>query len=226
MLNRSGNLPRAQNTIRLSVALKTPAVGGTVPNVVRYECELRTDELSAKCLLYADNQVILTPSACELQEMVTKMYDSVKKVNISKTKVMVFERAESTTECDIHIYIKAILTNVSNLAQASVWATESPPILSSAAATVVASPLQLTVLIVFTFTANELTMRRQLPFVTPPDYRRSDDMNKSLRLGVTYEKGVTLGNVTMSHRTRERPAECLASLSHSTMIGLPRAQQH
>ncbi|GBP70437.1 hypothetical protein EVAR_41582_1 [Eumeta japonica] len=24
-----------------------------------------------------------------------------------------------------------------------------------------------------------------------------------LRLGVTYEKGVTLGNVTMSHRTRE-----------------------
>ncbi|GBP60150.1 hypothetical protein EVAR_41840_1 [Eumeta japonica] len=24
----------------------------------------------------------------------------------------------------------------------------------------------------------------------------------------------------MSHRTRERPAECLASLSHSTMIGL------
>ncbi|GBP38630.1 hypothetical protein EVAR_27816_1 [Eumeta japonica] len=45
-----------------------------------------------------------------------------------------------------------------------------------------------------------------------------------LRLGVTYEKSVTLGNVTMSHRTRERPAECLASLSHSTMIGLPRAQ--
>ncbi|GBO99865.1 hypothetical protein EVAR_74251_1 [Eumeta japonica] len=45
----------------------------------------------------------------------------------------------------------------------------------------------------------------------------------TLRLGVTYEKGVTLGNVTMSHRTRERPAECLASLSHSTMIGLPRA---
>ncbi|GBP39280.1 hypothetical protein EVAR_20507_1 [Eumeta japonica] len=43
-----------------------------------------------------------------------------------------------------------------------------------------------------------------------------------LRLGVTL-KSVTLGNVTMSHRTRERPAECLASLSHSTMIGLPRA---
>ncbi|GBP35079.1 hypothetical protein EVAR_28276_1 [Eumeta japonica] len=48
--------------------------------------------------------------------------------------------------------------------------------------------------------------------------------SSGLRLGVTYEKSVTLGNVTMSHRTRERPAECLASLSHSTMIGLPRAQ--
>ncbi|GBP94731.1 hypothetical protein EVAR_88113_1 [Eumeta japonica] len=46
-------------------------------------------------------------------------------------------------------------------------------------------------------------------------------------LGCGWEslmKNVTLGNVTMSHRTRERPAECLASLSHSTMIGLPRAQ--
>ncbi|GBP51205.1 hypothetical protein EVAR_85416_1 [Eumeta japonica] len=46
-------------------------------------------------------------------------------------------------------------------------------------------------------------------------------------LGCGWEslmKNVTLGNVTMSHRTRERPAECLASLSHSTMIGLPRAR--
>ncbi|GBP34657.1 hypothetical protein EVAR_19048_1 [Eumeta japonica] len=53
---------------------------------------------------------------------------------------------------------------------------------------------------------------------------RALNAGERLRLGVTYEKGVTLGNVTMSHRTRERPAECLASLSHSTMIGLPRAQ--
>ncbi|GBP49587.1 hypothetical protein EVAR_97884_1 [Eumeta japonica] len=46
---------------------------------------------------------------------------------------------------------------------------------------------------------------------------------RGLRLGVTYEKGVTLGNVTMSHR-QERPANHLASLSHSTMIGLPRVE--
>ncbi|GBP71431.1 hypothetical protein EVAR_88589_1 [Eumeta japonica] len=42
-----------------------------------------------------------------------------------------------------------------------------------------------------------------------------------LRLGVTL-KSVTLGNVTMSHRTRGPPNAL--RLSHSTMIGLPRAQ--
>ncbi|GBP01504.1 hypothetical protein EVAR_97729_1 [Eumeta japonica] len=41
--------------------------------------------------------------------------------------------------------------------------------------------------------------------------------------GVTLKK-CTLGNVTMSHQT-ERPASMLASLSHSTMIGLPRARE-
>ncbi|GBP80832.1 hypothetical protein EVAR_99927_1 [Eumeta japonica] len=46
------------------------------------------------------------PCAIErLQEMVNKMNDSVKKrsvkVNVGKTKVMVFERGESPTECDI-----------------------------------------------------------------------------------------------------------------------------
>ncbi|GBP94116.1 hypothetical protein EVAR_64928_1 [Eumeta japonica] len=40
-----------------------------------------------------------------------------------------------------------------------------------------------------------------------------------LRLGVTL-KSVTLGNVTMSHRTRARR---MLRLSHSTMIGLPRS---
>ncbi|GBP53008.1 hypothetical protein EVAR_80969_1 [Eumeta japonica] len=44
-----------------------------------YECGLRMDKLSVKCLLYADDQVILAPSACRLQEMPNKMNDSVKK---------------------------------------------------------------------------------------------------------------------------------------------------
>ncbi|GBP05451.1 hypothetical protein EVAR_2978_1 [Eumeta japonica] len=76
-------------------------------NLNEYDCELRIDELSVKCLVYADDHVTLGPSACGLQEMVTKMNDSVKKrdmkVNVGKTKVMVFERDESTTECDILI---------------------------------------------------------------------------------------------------------------------------
>ncbi|GBP40105.1 hypothetical protein EVAR_33681_1 [Eumeta japonica] len=74
-----------------------------------YECGLRMDELSVKCLLYDDDRVILVPapSACGLQETVNKMNDSAKKrgmkVNVGKTKVMVFERDESTTEFDILI---------------------------------------------------------------------------------------------------------------------------
>ncbi|GBP75834.1 hypothetical protein EVAR_15083_1 [Eumeta japonica] len=72
-----------------------------------YECGPRIDELSVKCFLYADDQAILAPSVCGLQEMANKMNDSVNKkdmkVNVGKTKVMVFERGESATECDILI---------------------------------------------------------------------------------------------------------------------------
>ncbi|GBP24944.1 hypothetical protein EVAR_12611_1 [Eumeta japonica] len=57
--------------------------------------------------LYADDQVIHAPSARGLQETVNKMNDSVKKrgtkVNVGKTKFMVFERGESTTKCNVHI---------------------------------------------------------------------------------------------------------------------------
>ncbi|GBP72567.1 hypothetical protein EVAR_89663_1 [Eumeta japonica] len=72
-----------------------------------YECGLRMDVLSAKCLLYAAGQIILAPSACGLQEMVNKINDFVKKrgmkVNVAKTKVMFFERGEIMIECDIVI---------------------------------------------------------------------------------------------------------------------------
>ncbi|GBP32264.1 hypothetical protein EVAR_86096_1 [Eumeta japonica] len=60
------------------------------------------DELLVKCFLHANDQVILAPFKYELQEMVTKLDDSVKKsvmkVNIRKTKMS--ERGESTTECE------------------------------------------------------------------------------------------------------------------------------
>ncbi|GBP82605.1 Retrovirus-related Pol polyprotein from transposon TNT 1-94 [Eumeta japonica] len=48
-------------------------------DIEKYKFGLRIDELSVKCLLYADDQVILAQSACELQEIVTKMNDSVKR---------------------------------------------------------------------------------------------------------------------------------------------------
>ncbi|GBP58705.1 hypothetical protein EVAR_97109_1 [Eumeta japonica] len=36
-----------------------------------YECGLRMDEVSVKCLLYADDQIILASSACEQQKMMS-----------------------------------------------------------------------------------------------------------------------------------------------------------
>ncbi|GBO99699.1 hypothetical protein EVAR_795_1 [Eumeta japonica] len=70
------------------------------------------DELSVKCLLYADDQVILAPSSCGLQKMVNKKNDSIKnrslKVDVGKTKVIVFKKGESTSECDIHIEVDQV----------------------------------------------------------------------------------------------------------------------
>ncbi|GBP39397.1 hypothetical protein EVAR_95849_1 [Eumeta japonica] len=46
--------------------LKTKVVGCYTDNLKRYEGGLRMDKVSVKYFLHADNQVILTPSACEL----------------------------------------------------------------------------------------------------------------------------------------------------------------
>ncbi|KAG7301870.1 hypothetical protein JYU34_013269 [Plutella xylostella] len=71
------------------------------------ECGLSMGELVIRCLLYADDQVLFASSAEELQNMVTIMNGSLKekgmKVNVSKTKVMVFEREESRTTCELKI---------------------------------------------------------------------------------------------------------------------------
>ncbi|GBP39244.1 hypothetical protein EVAR_22649_1 [Eumeta japonica] len=62
-------------------------------------------------------------------------------------------------------------------------------------------------------------IREIAPALADSRSRHKICQDDSLRCGwESLMKNVTLGNVTMSHRTRERPAECLASLSHSTMI--------
>ncbi|GBP87752.1 hypothetical protein EVAR_61940_1 [Eumeta japonica] len=90
-----------------SLWLFNPFMDNYLYDLKEDECGLRMDELPVKCLLYADDQVILAPSACELQELINKMNDSVKKrgmkVNVGRTKVMVFERSKGTTECDVPI---------------------------------------------------------------------------------------------------------------------------
>jgi hypothetical protein len=63
------------------------------------------NELRVKCLLYADDHVIFSSSAKELQEMVTIMNKALMengmKVNVTKTKVLVFERDERMTKCKV-----------------------------------------------------------------------------------------------------------------------------
>ncbi|GBP83369.1 hypothetical protein EVAR_52986_1 [Eumeta japonica] len=44
-------------------------MNGCLRNLKEHECEnIRMDELLVNCLLYADGQVIIGPSACDLQE--------------------------------------------------------------------------------------------------------------------------------------------------------------
>ena len=67
------------------------------------DCGVVMNGTQIKCLLYADDQVILASSALELQEMMSVMNDDFvrkgMKVNVTKTKVMVFERDEEMTDC-------------------------------------------------------------------------------------------------------------------------------
>ncbi|GBP07430.1 hypothetical protein EVAR_4797_1 [Eumeta japonica] len=64
---------------------------------------------------------------------------------------------------------------------------------------------------------------RQLALCNPPKVGLSAVILQRPRCGwESLMKNVTPGNVTMSHRTRE--ARQCPALSHSTMIGLPRAQ--
>ncbi|GBP51763.1 hypothetical protein EVAR_97040_1 [Eumeta japonica] len=60
-----------------------------------------------KRFLLADDRVKFALLACELQEKVpNEMNDSVRKrcmkINASKTRVLIFERSESTSECEMY----------------------------------------------------------------------------------------------------------------------------
>ncbi|GBP14678.1 hypothetical protein EVAR_9589_1 [Eumeta japonica] len=71
--------------------------GASSLSPLRSRC--RKDELFVKYLLYANEQVILATLGCGPQEMINKMNDSVEKksmkINLGKTKVMVFEKGDA-----------------------------------------------------------------------------------------------------------------------------------
>ena len=66
------------------------------------ECGLR---ITCQCLLYADDQVLLTSSVEQLQDMVTLMNEAFRRkgmnVNVNNTKVIVFERDEDVSLCEV-----------------------------------------------------------------------------------------------------------------------------
>ncbi|MGR8650081.1 reverse transcriptase domain-containing protein [Escherichia coli] len=67
------------------------------------ECGLNLEGVKVKCLLYADDAVLVASSREELQEMVSCVNSACKdkgmKLNVDKTKVMVFEWDECVTNC-------------------------------------------------------------------------------------------------------------------------------
>ncbi|CAK1579100.1 unnamed protein product [Parnassius mnemosyne] len=62
-------------------------------------------DIKVNCLLYADDAVLIAPSEAELQALVTCMKEECEikglRLNANKTKVLVFERDEERTKCEI-----------------------------------------------------------------------------------------------------------------------------
>ena len=65
------------------------------------------NELHVKCLLYADDQVILASSAKQLQDMVTLMNEAFKSkgmnINVNNTTVVEFGTDKDVSLCDVKI---------------------------------------------------------------------------------------------------------------------------
>ncbi|CAG4954309.1 unnamed protein product [Parnassius apollo] len=64
-------------------------------------------DIKVNCLLYADDAVLIAPSEAELQALVTCMKEECEikglRLNANKTKVLVFEKDEERTKCEIWV---------------------------------------------------------------------------------------------------------------------------
>ncbi|GBP82571.1 hypothetical protein EVAR_87817_1 [Eumeta japonica] len=65
----AGNDRVSSEMLRGGKGIETNLRDSCLHDLKEYEYGLRMDKLSAKCLLYADDQVILAPLAFELQEI-------------------------------------------------------------------------------------------------------------------------------------------------------------
>ncbi|CAK1592689.1 unnamed protein product [Parnassius mnemosyne] len=80
-------------------------------------------DIKVNCLLYADDAVLIAPSEAELQALVTCMKEECEikglRLNANKTKVLVFERDEERTKCEIWFLLLWL--------SVAVLAEDSPP---------------------------------------------------------------------------------------------------
>ena len=71
------------------------------------ECGTRIGNTQVSCLMYADDAVLLAPDDINLQSIVTRMSEVCLgkdlRMNADKCKVMVFEKSECKTTCEIKI---------------------------------------------------------------------------------------------------------------------------
>ena len=73
---------------------------------------VKVGDLRVKCLLYADDAVLIASSECELQALVTTLKEGCENnslnLNASKTKVLLFERNEENSEYKISVNSKIL----------------------------------------------------------------------------------------------------------------------
>ena len=64
------------------------------------DLRVKVGDLNVNCPLYADDEVLIASSECELQALVTTLKEDL---NANKTKVLIFETDKERTECKIRV---------------------------------------------------------------------------------------------------------------------------
>ena len=91
----------------MSPSLFNLYIDSCINKLAEDECGTRIGNTQVSCLMYADDAVLLAPDDINLQSIVTRMsevcLEKDLRMNVDKCKVMVFEKSECKTTCEIKI---------------------------------------------------------------------------------------------------------------------------